>query len=364
MPRPNRNLITISLRGSIWQASWYNRAERRTKRISLRSRDPAEAFAELNKKRHELRIAEQMLKVPRSWRDVVQEDVPLTVAKALDDYYAEHVLERVVDAGRQGIAIRHLKAFFNTMLLRAIDIPACRAYRDARKAGRVGGNSYYSLTVKRRGADPTIRRELGVLRAAASHSLRWKRIPPGDMPTFELPSGAKRPREHEFFTHYQLATLIFEAECDLRDAILLYYYWGARRKTVEKLHVEQVKLDRNPPIVYLAKSTDPETKKRKPTVPVYRPILKVLERRVTAAKQTGGYLFGKSADFYLPLKRLCKRLGFAPWYPHALRHTRITHLMMAGENPYKVAKLVGDTVTTIERVYGHHTPDFLEDDFL
>ena len=46
-------------------------------------------------------------------------------------------------------------------------------------------------------------------------------------------------------------------------------------------------------------------------------------------------------------------------HPHLLRHSRATHMLMDGDSPYKVAKLLGDTLATVERVYGHSDPEFL-----
>jgi len=45
--------------------------------------------------------------------------------------------------------------------------------------------------------------------------------------------------------------------------------------------------------------------------------------------------------------------------PHILRHSRATHLLQDGVSIYDVARLLGDSVQTIERVYGHHSPDYL-----
>jgi site-specific recombinase XerC len=45
-----------------------------------------------------------------------------------------------------------------------------------------------------------------------------------------------------------------------------------------------------------------------------------------------------------------------------LRHSRATHMLMDGEDPYKVAKLLGDTLATAERVYGHYDVDYLKTD--
>ena len=35
-------------------------------------------------------------------------------------------------------------------------------------------------------------------------------------------------------------------------------------------------------------------------------------------------------------------------------------MLMDGESVYKVAKLLGDTVQTVERTYGHHSVEYLE----
>jgi integrase len=65
-------------------------------------------------------------------------------------------------------------------------------------------------------------------------------------------------------------------------------------------------------------------------------------------------------DFYTPFNRHLKRLGLAAkGFPHILRHTRATHLLQAGVPIYDVAKLLGDTIATVERVYGHHSCESL-----
>jgi integrase len=45
--------------------------------------------------------------------------------------------------------------------------------------------------------------------------------------------------------------------------------------------------------------------------------------------------------------------------PHTLRHTAATWLMHRGVGPWEAAKYLGMTVETLERVYGHHHPDYL-----
>jgi site-specific recombinase XerD len=70
------------------------------------------------------------------------------------------------------------------------------------------------------------------------------------------------------------------------------------------------------------------------------------------------YLFGRCRDFYKPFADLMEEMGLEGC-PHMLRHSRATHMLHDGESIWKVAKLLGDTVATVESVYGHSSVDFL-----
>jgi len=47
--------------------------------------------------------------------------------------------------------------------------------------------------------------------------------------------------------------------------------------------------------------------------------------------------------------------------PHVLRHTCATWLMQAGVPRWEAAGYLGMTVETLQRVYGHHHPDHLQE---
>jgi integrase len=333
-------------RNGVYSVAWYDEALQRTKRQGLRTRDRDEANLLL----HDFAQKGEAVHSPDG------RDAGLTCSAALDDYFREHVAKNVEDKVRQEIAIRHLKAYFGDMLLKRVDKAMCRGYAEARKVGAIGTGK--GKGANRKGADSTIRRELAVLRSAANHARGEKRIGLNEMPTFELPAEPKVQQEEGFYSKFQIATLIFMAEGDLRDFILLAYAWGARRASVEKLHVDQVFLERG--YVNLLKPGARETSKRKPRVPITPTIRAALAARYAKAKAGNGWLFGsEGVDFYKRFNEHATALGYDLAHPHALRHSRATHLLMDGHDEYKVARLIGDTVETLRRVYGHHSTEYL-----
>jgi integrase len=350
MARPIRDIPVLSRRDGVYTASWYDTVERRTKRLSLRTRDKDEA---------QHRFAAFLTE----GREIMRSGSPdgLTVSQALDDYFKEHVREKVADVVRQENAIRHLKEWFKNTPMREIDIPACRGYTDARRKGVVGGGARRGKNNKA-GADATIRRELTVLKAAAGHAARWRRIPSDKMPTFELPEERKHENETApWLSKDEVAMLIGAATGDLKAFICLAYWTGARRASIETLRVSQI--DFKAGLINLAKPGERKTKKRKPVIPLYPEITDTLESLVAQAKVLQrDSLFPANVDFYRGFRSICAALGVESHkdHPHVLRHSRVTHRLMDGDSIYKVARSVGDTVATIERVYGHWSAEFMQ----
>lgn len=334
--------------GGNWFVYWYTAAGR-TDRTSLRTADPVEAQA---------RFAAFLAGGSDAFKPAA-EAPGITVAGALDDYWREHVAEKVVDKERQADVIIHLKAFFGgTKALADIDIPASRAYAAARRRGDVGGGL---RNTKRVGTDSTIRRELVVIQAAANHALRWKRIAPAEMPSIELPQETPRG-EPTWLTREELARLIETASEPLRSFIELAYYTGARRRSVEGLTRFQVDLARGRINLTGANETGAErrSKKRRPIVPIDPKMRPALERLIAAAAAVGsGPLF--SGSMYKRFKIHARAIGLPEHktHPHVLRHSRATHLLQDGVSIYDVGRLLGDTIATVERVYGHHSTDYL-----
>lgn len=341
MSRTRGEIPELTSRDGVYYVAWYDAERRGDRRISLRTRDDVEA-----RHRYAAFLASGLADMTAH-----ASESDISVSTALSDYFKEHVAHKVVDKTRQENAITHLKEFFGVTPLREVDIPMCRRYADARRHGVIGGGK---RSPDKRGADSTIRRELNVLKAAANHALAWKRINSDVMPTFELPSAGQG--KVEWLTKDEMKTLIAAASGDLKAFIVMGYFTGARRHSLESLLKDQVKLEQNR--IVLQPPGRPLTKKRKPIVPIF-PEMKPFVEDLMARSKTK-YLFGEVPDFYRSFANLAKELGFeGRQFPHVLRHSRATHMLQDGVSIYAVAKLLGDTVQTIERVYGHHSPEYL-----
>lgn len=348
MARPKRDLPWVEWRDNgVAYACWYDDGKRRTYKQSLETRDPGQAATSFGR---------FLLEGPK--RAGAEVDARLTVRAVLDAYIAEHVEQEddkgrpyVADQVRQKNIVAHLKAYFGDTAISSIGPLESRAYAEVRRAGVVGGGKRRKI---KNGSDSTIRRELNCLVAAANHAVKWKRLPLAQMPQIELPS-EERGEEVKWFTKEQLDALVKGAEGDedLRDFILMAYYTAARKRSIQDITKFQIDLKGGR--INLMPPGLRATKKRKPVVPIYAEIRSVVERRMERA---GERLF-PNRDFYRPFAMLSQAVLKIDGWPHQLRHSRATHLLMGGESIYKVARLLGDTVATVERVYGHCHPEFL-----
>lgn len=303
---------------------WYDAGSHRTQRLSLRTTDLSEAKA-----RFAAFLAEggDIVRGAPAFRK--------SVTTVVDDYLREHALVNCADPVRQKNIAVHLKGFFGETAVADVNIPLSRKYAKWRDA-----------------APATVRRELGMLVAAAHHAKKWGRLPADQLPTVELPAAPKH--DLEFFTVDEVRALIESAEGRLRSFVILAYFTAARRKAIEQLEVSQVDLEHRR--LYLHKSGERTTVKRKAIVPINDACVR--ELRFLLALTDTKYVFGTPTCYFRQFKRLCKRVGITGRnHPHLLRHSRATHLLQASQDVWKVAGLLGVRVTTVQNTYGHHTPE-------
>ena len=337
MPRKKRDLPWCESIGGVYYIHWYDAAKRRTQRLSLRTSDAREA---------QNRFAEFLTQGEDIYRPA--DEAALTCDAALDYYLKEHVRGgQVVDVVRTENRVKNLRRHFGPLPVAGVDIPDCRAYAEKRRTGLCG----------RPGNDGTIRGELATLHAAMAHCLKWKHFA-GPVPFIEK-TPASAPRER-WLTHDELALLLATCVDDTRvwGFVQLAYFTASRRAALEGLTWFQWNdaTDR----INLAPPERRQTRKRRPVVPV-DPELKRARTRLWQSFGGTGYVLGSQRPIYAEFVAVCQRAGLKNVTPHTLRHTRATHLLQAGKSIWTVAQLLGDTVATVEKNYGHHCVDHLAD---
>jgi integrase len=311
MPRKRRTIPWLELRDKTYYVFWNDEQSGRVQRISLRTTDSVEA-----QQRYAAFLAQgHAITDPRPGG--------ITVSQALTQYQTEHVDQNVLARPRALFAISHLKAFFGHTPLADIDIPASRAYAEARRRDEV--------------TDSTIRRELGVLRAAANHTLKWRRITPDKMPSIELTPEAHQ--EAAWLTKDELRRVIETADGKLKAFIRIAYYTAGRRASVENLRKSQIDLRQGRINLRAPDETviQRKSKKRRPIVPLFPEIRSLIERLMMDSRTE--WLFGEPSGMYRPFRKHLTRLGLEhKAFPHVLRHSRATHLLQDGVSVYDVAR--------------------------
>ncbi len=269
------------------------------------------------------------------------------ITTILKNYQREH---DVVAWQRLKYAVQALSGFWTGKKVDEIDIPACRLYAAFRMDAGV--------------ALSTIARELTCLRAACNHAVKWGKLT--RCPTFEIPTDL--PRREVWLFKDELRALINVADPVIEQFIRLSYGTGSRRSAIEKLEWSQVNFARK--TINLAKAGERKTCKRRPTVPMgdLHDLLKSLYD-----KRTNQWVLGSDRNLFYDFQKTLKKAGLEMVHerdgrpagkitPHVLRHSRATHLLEDGASIFAVAKLLGDTVTTVQKVYGHICMSSLDDE--
>ncbi len=276
----------------------------------------------------------------------------LTVDKALKQYFDEHVAKKAVAWERTKFAIAALNAQLSGVPLCEVDVPMCHDYMDVRGVSAA-----------------TVRRELGVLQAAANHAVKWRRLTVAELPSIELP--AEDGKSPVWLFKDELAHLLDTAEATDERVfrfVQLAYHTASRRHAIEALEWSQV--DEKSKRIALAKPGEPKTKKRRPVVAISDNMAAELASMRKSAENQ--WVLGSPVPVYQAFRAVADKAGLlhlpsrelreaAVLTPHALRHSRATHLLQDGKAPYGVAALLGDTLPTVLRVYAHACPDYLRD---
>lgn len=260
------------------------------------------------------------------------------VVTLLSQYQVEH---EVVAWKRLKYAIQALTGYWSGKVVSDINIPSCRQYTAFRMDAGV------SLS--------TIARELTCLRAACNHAHRWERL--DRVPSFEIPTDL--PKREVWLFKDELKRLIDVADPTMKMFIRLCYGTGSRRAAIEQIHWDQLNFQRK--TINLAKLGEKSTCKRRPTVPM-GDLYDILEQ--WQKQRQNEWVLGSGRDLLYDFQKTLSNADLlsvpqrdgrpaGKVTPHVLRHSRATHLLEDGASIFAVSKLLGDTPTTVQRVYGH-----------
>lgn len=206
--------------------------------------------------------------------------------------------------------------------------------------------------------DGTIRREIGVLRAALSWALKEKWLTTAQVPLLDAPP-VPEPRDR-WLTRDEVAELTKAAYLlHLKVFVVLAYHTAARKGAIFDLTWDRVDFDKR--VISYDRPGRMKSKKRRATVPMNTVVLSLLQTAYEV-RTTDYVVEWRGAPVHsirTAFDDACERAGIAGCSPHVLRHTSATHMVMAGVKLAEIARFLGDTEAMVERVYGHHAPDYL-----
>jgi integrase len=270
-------------------------------------------------------------------------EAPL-IADVISTYAEEHVKD-LVSGYSISYDLEKLTKWWGTKRVTEVSAPLCRAY------------------VQHRAAPVAARRELSFLNAAISH-WRVNHSPLMATPKIKLPP-KPAPRQ-DFMTRDQAAKFLWKARRTphLVRFFLIGWYTGSRRSVITGLKWSMIDFDHG--VMKRKERHAARTKKRSPPVRLGVRILAHLSRwrRLDGGKTEYVVHFrGNKIDRPVSSWERIRTDAKLPAYvvPHILRHSRATHLLRAGVNPWEVSNVLGMNLQTLIAVYGHHIPDWQKD---
>ena len=259
--------------------------------------------------------------------------------------YASEVAPHKKTARNMSYQIGNVLKYWGSKKTSDISTKACRAYAETKTASGAGG-------------------DIKVLKAAVLH---WHKEygPLNVVPIFWRPAD-NAPKER-WLTRSEAARLLWAARRyeHLRRMILLGLYTGSRPGVILAMQWDQIDFKAG----FMSRTREgskQDKNKRAPRVKIGRRLMTHLRRwrridgnqkylcRYTDLWHPG---FREVRDPHSAWHKVIQAAGLPGVTRHTLRHTRATWMMQAGVPIWEAAGFLGMTVKTLERVYGHHSPE-------
>ena len=288
--------------------------------------------------------------------------------------YADEHAVTLAAPERIAYAIEALVPFWGELSVGTVKGETCRRYAKSRINARTGEPV----------SAGTIRRELNTLQAAINHCHREGYLL--EAPRVVMPP---RPASRErWLTRREAAWLLRAARAlhrdgrHLQDFIMHGLYTGSRKETILSMHIDRAnmiggRVDTINGVLYRKPSGKTETKKRQATARLPDRYLAHLRRQ---AKNGRRYVVerqiernGKTqSEMVRDIRKAWSRaIALAPELarahgividlsdvtPHTLKHTAITWALQKGASIWDAAGYFGTSPQTIEKTYGHHSPN-------
>jgi integrase len=362
MPRPNSGprLALVRKRGwtrAIWYIRWTEAGKKFERATPFDASNPGGAREYFETWLHERR---------RAARTGPGDPDQVRIADILDDYAREHGGE-VASPATLGSSIEPLRVFFRDYTIGTLPTERVKEYWAWRCE-----HSILSLNRQRteveivaRGAgDGTIIRELGgALRPAIRHAIEQRRLVPG---SYYVPVPSAPPGRDYWITRAEAARLLWETRRDRRARLhlplyaLIALYTGQRRGAILELTWKQVdlvrgRIDFNPP-------GRVQTKKRRPIIPVPRPLLAALRRahKWASCDFVISYQGERVAGVKTGFNSAAGRAGIPDCTSHTLRHTAGTWMAQRGVPLREIGGYLGHYESRTSELYAHHQPEFMK----
>ena len=292
---------------------------------------------------------------------------------ALSIYADEHAVTLAAPE-RIAYAIEALVPFWGELPVGAVKGETCRRYAKSRINSRTGEPV----------SAGTIRRELNTLQAAINHCHREGYLL--EAPRVVMPP--RPPSRERWLTRQEAAWLLRGARAlnrdgkHLQDFIMHAIYTGSRKETILTMHIDHAntiggRVDTINGVLYRKPSGKTETKKRQATARLPDRYLAHLRRQ---AKNGRRYVVERQIErggkpqreMVRDIRKAWSRaIELAPQLarahgitidlsdvtPHTLKHTAITWALQKGASIWDAAGYFGTSPQTIEKTYGHHSPN-------
>lgn len=269
-------------------------------------------------------------------RDIGPEPVGVTFAEIWPAYVESH-RGTPTERRLRGLDPRLLSAFGRSPL-KAITQATCDKYADKRACEDA--------------APATVRLELIKLTAAINYAVKHGRITDTERNHLEVPP--QPASADRWLSKTEVSALMQAADARTRLFLWIALATGARRHAIETLEWGQVDFETK--VIHLLKAGETQTSKRRASVPMSDVLIEQLQH---AFSRDDRYVLGTPREAYTGFMRAVRAAGLVDVTPHTIRHTSATWMARRGVPLWKIAGILGNSTTMVERTYAKHCPQDL-----